>query len=126
MAIRSPAEKLVGAVLNRRFRLVKLLGEGGMGAVYEADCAEGKRAVKVLHEEFNKMEEVRQRFFAEAQATQNLSHPNIVSVIESAVAEDGSPYMVMELLHGQALGERLEGVRTMSAEQDWTIIGQGL
>jgi serine/threonine protein kinase len=126
MAIRSPAEKLVGAVLNRRFRLVKLLGEGGMGAVYEADCAEGKRAVKVLHEEFNKMEEVRQRFFAEAQATQNLSHPNIVSVIESAVAEDGSPYMVMELLHGQSLGERLEGGQTMSAEEAWPIMRQVL
>ncbi|MBK9261812.1 MAG: protein kinase [Polyangiaceae bacterium] len=126
MAMQSPAEQLVGAVLNRRFRLVKLLGEGGMGAVYEADCAEGKRAVKVLHEEFKKMEEVRQRFFAEAQATQNLAHPNIVSVIESAVAEDGSPYMVMELLHGQSLGDRLDGGQTMSAEEAWPIMSQVL
>ena len=113
----SPAEKLVGAVLNRRFRLVRLLGEGGMGAVYEADCAEGKRAVKVLHEEFNKIEEVRRRFFAEAEATQNLRHPNIVSALESAIAEDGSPYIVMELLQGESLGERLEGQQTISAAE---------
>ncbi len=122
----SPAEKLVGAVLNRRFRLVRLLGEGGMGAVYEADCAEGKRAVKVLHEEFNKIEEVRRRFFAEAEATQNLRHPNIVSALESAIAEDGSPYIVMELLQGESLGERLEGQQTISAAEAWPIMNQVL
>ena len=120
------AEQLVGAVLNRRFRLVKLLGEGGMGAVYEADCAEGKRAVKVLHEEFNKMEEVRRRFFAEAEATQNLRHPNIVSALESAVAEDGSPYIVMELLQGESLGDRLEGAQTLGAAEAVQIMTQVL
>ncbi len=126
MTQQSPAEQLVGAVLNRRFKLIRLLGEGGMGAVYEADCAEGKRAVKVLHEEFNKMPEVRQRFFAEAQATQNLTHPNIVSVLESAVAEDGSPYIVMELLRGQSLGDRLEERQALSAEESWPIMRQTL
>lgn len=124
--MQSPAEKLVGAVLNRRFRLIRLLGEGGMGAVYEADCAEGKRAIKVLHEEFNKIEEVRQRFFAEAEATQNLRHPNIVSVLESAVAEDGSPYIVMELLQGQSLGDRLEGAQMLTAAEAWPVMNQVL
>ncbi len=122
----SPAERLVGAVLNRRFRLLKLLGEGGMGAVYEADSAEGKRAIKVLHEEFNKIEEVRRRFFAEAEATQNLKHPNIVSVLESAVAEDGSPYIVMELLPGQSLGDRLESAQQLSADEAWPVMSQVL
>jgi serine/threonine protein kinase len=122
----SPAERLVGAVLNRRFRLLKLLGEGGMGAVYEADSPEGKRAIKVLHEEFNKIEEVRRRFFAEAEATQNLRHPNIVSVLESAVAEDGSPYIVMELLQGESLGDRLEGAQQLTADEAWPIMNQVL
>lgn len=120
------AEQLVGAVLNRKYRLVKLLGEGGMGAVYEADTPEGKRAVKVLHEEFNKMEEVRRRFFAEAEATQNLRHPNIVSALESAVAEDGSPYIVMELLQGESLGDRLEGAQTLGAAEAVAIMQQTL
>lgn len=122
----SPAEKLVGAVLNRRFRLVRLLGEGGMGAVYEADSPDGKRAVKVLHEEFNKIDEVRRRFFAEAEATQNLRHPNIVSALESAVAEDGSPYIVMELLQGESLGDRLEGQQTLQAGEAWMVMNQVL
>ena len=124
--MQSPAEKLVGAVLNRRFRLVKLLGEGGMGAVYEADCAEGKRAIKVLHEEFNKIEEVRRRFFAEAEATQNVRHPNIVSALESAVAEDGSPYLVMELLQGESLGDRLDGAQVLSVAEAWPVMSQVL
>jgi serine/threonine-protein kinase len=97
-----------------------------MGAVYEADCAEGKRAVKVLHEEFNKIEEVRRRFFAEAEATQNLRHPNIVSVMESAVAEDGSPYIVMELLQGESLGDRLEGAQQLNANDACSIMNQVL
>jgi serine/threonine protein kinase len=122
----SPAERLVGAVLNRRFRLLKLLGEGGMGAVYEADSPEGKRAIKVLHEEFNKIEEVRRRFFAEAEATQTLRHPNIVSVLESAVAEDGSPYIVLELLQGQSLGDRLESAQILSAAETFPIMTQVL
>jgi len=126
MATQSPAEQLVGAVLNRRFRLVKLLGEGGMGAVYEADCAEGKGRGKVLHEEFNKMEEVRRRFFAEAEATQNLRHPNIVSALESGVAEDGSPYIVMELLQGESLGDRLEGAQMLGAVEAVQIMTQVL
>lgn len=126
MATASPAEQLVGAVLNRRFRLVRLLGEGGMGAVYEADSPDGKRAVKVLHEEFNKIEEVRRRFFAEAEATQNIKHPNIVGALESAVAEDGSPYIVMELLQGESLGDRLEGAQTLSPAEAFPIMMQVL
>ncbi|MDI3285350.1 serine/threonine-protein kinase [Polyangium sp. 15x6] len=111
MTTSSPAEKLVGATLNRRFRLVRLLGEGGMGAVYEAESVqgEGKRAVKLLHEEFTRIPEVRDRFLAEVTATKNLVHPNVVPILESAVAEDGSPYLVMELLRGQSLGDKLDG-----------------
>jgi eukaryotic-like serine/threonine-protein kinase len=101
----SPSNQLVGAVLNGRFRLVRLLGEGGMGAVFEADGlrGEGKRAIKLLHPEFTNEPQVVSRFFAEADAVQSLSHPNIAKVYELARAEDGTPYMVMELLHGVTL-----------------------
>jgi serine/threonine protein kinase len=106
----SPSLKLVGAVLNGRWRLVRLLGEGGMGAVYEAEGlrGEGRRAVKMLHPEFTKEESVLSRFFAEAQASQQLNHPHVARVFESARAEDGTPYLVMELLQGKSLGEVLE------------------
>jgi len=106
----SPATQLIGAVLNGRWRLVRLLGEGGMGAVYEADGTrgEGKRAIKLLHPEFCKEEQILHRFFAEAQANQALQHPNVAQIYEAARAEDGSPYLVMELLQGTPLTTWLE------------------
>lgn len=105
----SPAHRVVGAVLNARWKLVRLLGEGGMGAVYEADGirGEGKRAIKMLHPEFAEDEQILQRFFTEAQTTHSLQHPNIAGVYEAARAEDGTPYIVMELLQGMPLGEYL-------------------
>jgi eukaryotic-like serine/threonine-protein kinase len=106
----SPALQLVGAVLNGRWRLQRLLGEGGMGAVYEAESTrgEGKRAIKLLHQEFVKEDQILQRFYAEAQATRALSHPNISQVFDSGTAEDGTPYLVMELLQGMPLASYLE------------------
>jgi serine/threonine protein kinase len=98
----SGSDRMVGAVLSGRWRLTKLLGEGGMGAVFAADGVrgEGRRAIKVLHPEYIGEEQVLRRFYAEAQASQRLSHPNIARVYEFAQAEDGSPYLVMELLEG--------------------------
>jgi serine/threonine-protein kinase len=106
----SSAGQLVGAVLNGRWRLIRLLGEGGMGAVYEADSTlgEGKRAIKLLHQEFVKEDQILQRFYAEAQATRALVHPNIAQVLDSATAEDGTPYLVMELLVGTPLAGYME------------------
>jgi serine/threonine-protein kinase len=106
----SSAGQLVGAILNGRWRLLRLLGEGGMGAVYEADSThgEGKRAIKLLHQEFVKEDQILQRFYAEAQATRALIHPNIAQVLDSATAEDGTPYLVMELLVGTPLATYME------------------
>jgi hypothetical protein len=120
----SPAQQLVGAVLNGRFRLVRLLGEGGMGAVFEADSlrGEGKRAIKLLHQEFVKEEQVLQRFYAEAQATRALSHPNIAQVFESGTAEDGTPYLVMELLQGMPLTDFMPLGRPIAPQQAAPII----
>ncbi|MEP7121162.1 MAG: serine/threonine-protein kinase, partial [Byssovorax sp.] len=110
MSDSSSAGQLVGAVLNGRWRLLRLLGEGGMGAVYEAEGVrgEGKRAIKLLHQEFVKEDQILQRFYAEAQATRALVHPNIAQVIDSATAEDGTPYLVMELLVGTSLASYME------------------
>src|SRR5262245_24635158 len=96
------SERMVGAVLSGRWRLTKLLGEGGMGAVFEAEGTrgEGRTAIKVLHPEYVGEDAILRRFYAEAQASQRLSHPNIARVFEFAQAEDASPYLVMELLEG--------------------------
>ena len=103
-----PKRTLVGAVLSRRWKLVRLLGEGGMGEVYAAEPqppgAGPPVAVKILRPEYLTEPQVLARFLEEAQLCMRLIHPNIVRMLESASAEDGSPYLVMELLEGVPLG----------------------
>ncbi|XXT21495.1 serine/threonine-protein kinase [Sorangium sp. So ce429] len=124
----SPSHQLVGAVMSGRFRIVRLLGEGGMGAVYEADGlhGEGKRAIKVLHPEFTQDEQVLQRFFAEAEATKGFVHQNIASVFEAARAEDGTPYLVMELLQGVPLSAYIDSGNPIPPQQAVPIIHEVL
>ena len=106
----SGTESMVGAVLNGKWKLSKLLGEGGMGAVFSAESlqGEGARAIKILHPEFVNEPQILQRFFAEAYAAQQLEHPNVAKVYEHAQAEDGSPYLVMELLQGIPLSDYVQ------------------
>ncbi len=120
----SPAHQLVGAVLNGRWKLVRLLGEGGMGAVYEADGirGEGKRAIKMLHPEFQREQQILERFFTEAQACKGLQHPNVAQVYEHATAEDGSPYLVMELLSGIPLAAYIDQGNAIPPHQAAPII----
>ncbi len=97
---------LIGAVLARRFRLVAPLGQGGMGLVYEADALAppgGRVAIKMLRAEHLADAQVRMRFIDEGRACMRLVHPNVIRVFEAGEAEDGTPFIVMERLEGQAL-----------------------
>jgi serine/threonine protein kinase len=100
----------VGTVLSRRWRLVRKLGEGGMGEVFAAESVDGgtKAAVKILRREFVGDPEVRFRFLEEARTCMRLLHPNIVRVLDCARAEDDAPYIVMELLDGVPLGAYMQ------------------
>jgi serine/threonine protein kinase len=100
----------VGTVLSRRWRLVRKLGEGGMGEVFAAESIDGgtKAAVKILRREFVGDPEVRFRFLEEARTCMRLVHPNIVRVLDCARAEDDAPYIVMELLDGVPLGAYMQ------------------
>ena len=75
---------LIGSTLVERYRLVEVIGEGGMGRVYRAEqLATGKPvAVKLLHPEFVGVDQVAQRFEREAKVMTELAHPGIVNVIE--------------------------------------------
>jgi serine/threonine-protein kinase len=104
---RPRSRPLEGTVLGR-YRLVRWLGEGGMGAVYEATHQElGKRAaVKTLHERLAAAPEARQRFLREGKAAARIRHTNVADVYD--VGLDGEhPYLVMELLEGEDLGRWL-------------------
>jgi serine/threonine-protein kinase len=91
-----------GTVLSQRYALKRVLGTGSMGAVYAAEPVGGGApvAVKVLHSHFIGDEQVMTRFLEEGRTCMRLVHPNIIRVHECLAAEDGSPYLVMDLLEG--------------------------
>jgi tRNA A-37 threonylcarbamoyl transferase component Bud32 len=90
-------------------RVLALIGQGGMGAVYSAEhtVLGRKAAIKVLLPELSHNPELVQRFFVEARATAQLRHPSFVEVFDSGTLPDGSAYLVMEQLAGETLGECL-------------------
>jgi serine/threonine-protein kinase len=102
------AQMRVGQLVRGRWRLDTLLGVGGMAAVYAATHRNGKRvALKMLHNELSTNTEVRQRFVDEGYAANRVGHPGAVSVIDDDIAEDGSAFLVMDLLDGETVETRL-------------------
>src|SRR5262245_26290751 len=98
-----------GSLIAGRYRLERSLGEGGMGVVWAATHVVTRRSVamKFLRPALQHKDDVRQRFLREAQAASALRHPNVVEVLDVFDLEDRSPVMVMELLDGETLGEKL-------------------
>lgn len=104
------AASLVGQILMGKLRVVRLLGEGGMGAVYEVEhlITKHRRALKVLHGEFAKSPEAVARFVREAGVAGTLRSQFVVETYDAGQLEDGSPYVVMEMLEGMPLSEILQ------------------
>lgn len=99
----------LGVTLADRYRIVRKIGGGGMGAVYAAEhLLLGKLvAVKVLHAQYAYDDEVVGRFFREAKAAAMLSHPNILACHDVGKHADGSPFLVLDLLQGVSLATEL-------------------
>ncbi|HVO26265.1 MAG TPA: protein kinase [Candidatus Margulisiibacteriota bacterium] len=102
------ARARTGAVLLAKYRLDRLLGVGGMAAVYEAAHVRlGNRvAIKMLHPELASNASVRDRFLREGYLANAVEHPAVVRVLDDGVADDGSLFLVMELLSGEPLEAR--------------------
>ena len=96
-----------GTVVNGKYRIVKLLGRGGMGSVYLAEqiLMRRLRALKFLSSELSQEPKFLERFLREARI--ELRHPNVVEVIDLEQAEDGSPYIAMEYVEGIGLREAI-------------------
>jgi serine/threonine-protein kinase len=100
------AQQRVGTTLCNKWTLERLIGTGGMAAVYVASHKIGRReAIKILHAEVAKDPDLRARFEQEAHAVNRFRHPGAVEVRDIDVAEDGSPFLVMELLEGSPLSD---------------------
>jgi serine/threonine-protein kinase len=103
------AERRVGTLLKGKWKLDRLIGVGGMAAVYAATHRNGKRvAVKMLHASLSAHEDMRARFLREGYLANKVGHDGAVSVLDDEVAEDGSVFLVMDLLEGETLDARWE------------------
>lgn len=123
----APPDALVGTVLSGNYKVLRVIGEGGMGRVYEAQHTRiaGKRfAIKLLHPEFARQPGVLVRFQREAEASAAISHPNVVGVYDVDRTADGTPFMVSELLEGQDLSKQLEKSTRITPAQAVTIARQ--
>ena len=106
----SSKDPLIGKTIGGRYEVVRLIGKGGMGAIYEVRNLRLGRsfALKTLTGDGAADPEVLARFRREADVIARIKHPNIVEVIDWEALEDGSPAMVLEYLHGENLAQRIE------------------
>ena len=118
MSAKTQWDTRLGTVLEGAYRITRIIGEGGMGAVYEAiQLRLNKRvAVKLMARQLTTNQESLTRFRREAEITSKLGHPNLVNVIDFGTSEAGEPYLVMEYLDGEDLDHRMGRIRTLPLE----------
>src|SRR4051794_7282907 len=101
-SVRPPArpgpKALIGTTISDRYRIERLLGEGGMGAVYQAEhtLMRKRMAIKVLHPEMTRLPEVVARFEREAMAAAHIDHPHVVNATDFGKLEDGAFFLALE------------------------------
>src|SRR5690606_24563515 len=115
----APVDPMVGTTIDGRYRIEKVLGQGGMGVVYTATHAVlGKRlAIKVLKSDVSKDQEIIQRFRQEAQSASAIGSQHIIDISDFGSLPDGSTYFVMEYLDGMELTKAIEEQRPMPADR---------
>jgi serine/threonine protein kinase len=120
-------DTMVGKVLDERYIVEEKIGQGGMGSVYRARQLSMDRvvAVKTMHEKGESADFIG-RFLREANVASKLSHPNVVSIIDFGQTDDGVLFIVMELLEGEALADRLEGGEELTLEDALAMSDQML
>lgn len=122
MADPSPPEQLVAG----KYRVTRLLGQGGMGSVWEGlHVTLGTRvAIKFIESEYADNDEAQQRFVNEARAAARLRTKHVVGVLDQGVTEGGNPYIVMEYLAGEPLDKRLARLGQLSLQDTARILVQ--
>ncbi|HEX5655826.1 MAG TPA: serine/threonine-protein kinase [Polyangiales bacterium] len=103
-------DPLLGQTLAGRYKIVRKIGEGGMGIVYEAVhvMIEKRVALKILREDFSHREDVVERFRQEAKSASRIGHEHIVDISDFGITPGGAHFFVMEFLQGNDLADELE------------------
>ena len=119
---------MIDRVIDGRWRIVKAIGRGGMGVVYEGqNVTIGKRvALKFIDADFAQDPEITGRFQREARAASAVESTHIVEVFDTGTTDDGRPYLVMELLRGESLRGRIRRLGRLSVDESSHIVGQTL
>ena len=112
-----------GSIIDGKYQLEAMLGEGGMATVWKAQHIALRKAVavKLMRPEL-RLGELTQRLVIEAQVEAQLSHPSIVRVSDFGQTEDGTAFMVMELLEGRSLAEEISRCGAMDPEQSVRLL----
>lgn len=120
--------KLVGKLVGGRYRITRVVGEGGMGIVYEAEQKLGntvrKVAVKTLHAELSRDPSVTQRFNRECGTVAGLEHPNTIKVYDFGTMDDGTLYIAMEYLAGKPLDRVIHEEKQLSPQRVVRLLRQ--
>src|SRR2546423_530254 len=99
----------IGTSVQQKYRIQRLIGVGGMAAVYAAEHRNGHRvAIKFLLERGSDDPDIRHLFSREAYVANQVGHPGAVSVLDDDVDEEGVPFLIMPLLEGETLRARWE------------------
>jgi tRNA A-37 threonylcarbamoyl transferase component Bud32 len=115
-----------GSSVGGRYRLDSLIGEGGMASVWRAEDETLRRpvAIKLLYfRSQREPETTAQQFLREARIAASVQHRNVIHIVDFGTTDDGVPYMVMELLHGESLGERMQRMPRLAPDEVLSLAG---
>ncbi|MBX3216759.1 MAG: serine/threonine protein kinase [Labilithrix sp.] len=117
-----PSQGLVGG----KYQLIRMIGRGGMGSVWEARHASlgTPSAIKFIEAEYADSQEARSRFDREAKAAATIQSKHAIQIYDHGVTDDGKPYIVMELLQGEPLDKRIDRLCRMSLQDTAKILQQ--
>ncbi|MFW6052156.1 MAG: serine/threonine-protein kinase [Myxococcota bacterium] len=123
---RPDEDPLVGSTLAERYRIIRQIGEGGMGIVYEAEhvVIEKRVALKVLRDDFSRKPEVVERFRQEAKSASRIGHEHIVDISDFGETPWGQSFFVMEYLEGEDLANVLAREATLAPDRAVEIVVQ--
>jgi len=116
----------VSGLVAGKYEILRLIGRGGMGSVWEGRHASlgTKVAIKFIDQEYADSKEAQSRFVTEARAAAKLESRHAIHIFDHGVTDDGRPYMVMELLVGEPLDKRLDRLGRMQLQETARILVQ--